>query len=221
MRPLDVFPLRNSFRRFRGKRPSFCDDDDLLRISWPALEPPPPQQPLPTSGVETMPLHLPLLLARSTPTRCIKIETVIALFRSAWADHRVRAPFRNERADATSLYLLSDIYTQRGLRRIREYIWPFEAAIVHGGGLWESKRQTGGGLPYVWVEIERVGWEMCPVAKLFSLLLSENVYLFVGFDEIDSFDFLGKESYGFKWVELLLKTCRARKECTFDQIKFA
>lgn len=33
---------------------------------------------------------------------------------------------------------------------------------------------------------------------LFSLLLSENVYLFVGFDEIDSFDFLGKESYGFK-----------------------
>lgn len=39
---------------------------------------------------------------------------------------------------------------------------------------------------------------MCPVAKLFSLLLSENVYLFVGFDEIDSFDFLEKESYGFK-----------------------
>lgn len=33
---------------------------------------------------------------------------------------------------------------------------------------------------------------MCPVAKLFSLLSSENVYLFVGFDEIDSFDFFGK-----------------------------
>lgn len=42
-----------------------------------------------------------------------------------------------------------------------------------------------------------MGCEMCPVAQLFSLLLSENVYLFVGFDEIDSFDFLGKESYGY------------------------
>lgn len=50
---------------------------DLSRISWPTSL----WNHHTSDGVETMPLHLPPLI--HTPTRCIKIETVIALFRSA------------------------------------------------------------------------------------------------------------------------------------------
>lgn len=82
--------------------------------------------------------------------------------REPCCDHRVHPPFTNERADATSLYLLSDVYTQRGLRRIREYIWPFEAVLLFTEEDCENRRGRLETLPYAGVEIERVECEMCP-----------------------------------------------------------